>query len=175
MRRFKRHTRVFKIPVQLSQTRFLATSPNLYWLSVSLDTHFEPGCLKLVKIADSDCVKNVSKQMAIFLFEDVPLAEFMYFVFTRMPGESYRRRLGSLFLCLCGVFWTLINSLCWLFLCFERIFITCPLDLFILSQTHHPLARVLDHYLAFRSSVSTPDATLCPLWGKLSPEKGGQH
>ena len=100
----KTHTRVFKIPVQLSQTRFLATSPNLYWLSVSLDTHFEPGCLKLVKIADSDCVKNVSKQMAIFLFEDVPLVEFMYFVFTRMPGESYRRRLGSLFLCLCCVF-----------------------------------------------------------------------
>ena len=25
--------------------------------------------------------------------EDVPLVEFMYLVFTRMPGESYRRRL----------------------------------------------------------------------------------
>ena len=24
-------------------------------------------------------------------FEDVPLVEFMYLVFTRMPGESYRR------------------------------------------------------------------------------------
>ena len=23
--------------------------------------------------------------------EDVPLVEFMYLVFTRMPGESYRR------------------------------------------------------------------------------------
>ena len=35
----------------------------------------------------------------------------MYLVFTRMPGESYRRRLGSLLLCLCDVFRALINSL----------------------------------------------------------------
>ena len=35
----------------------------------------------------------------------------MYFVFTRMPGESYRRRLGSLLLCLCDVFRALITSL----------------------------------------------------------------
>ena len=46
--------------------------------------------------------------------EDVPLVEFMYLVFTRMPGESYRRRLRSLLLCLCYVFWALVNSLvCW--------------------------------------------------------------
>ena len=44
-------------------------------------------------------------------FEDVPLVEFMYIVFTRMPGESYRRRLRSLLLCLRDVFRTLINSL----------------------------------------------------------------
>ena len=36
--------------------------------------------------------------------EDVPLVEFMYLVFTRMPGESYRRRLRSLLLYLCYVF-----------------------------------------------------------------------
>ena len=30
------------------------------------------------------------------LFEDVPLVAFVYLVFTRMPGESYRGRLGSL-------------------------------------------------------------------------------
>ena len=30
--------------------------------------------------------------------EDVPLVEFMYLVFTRMPGESYRTRLRSLLL-----------------------------------------------------------------------------
>ena len=30
--------------------------------------------------------------------EDVPLAEFMHLVFTRLPGENYCRRLGSLLL-----------------------------------------------------------------------------
>ena len=44
-------------------------------------------------------------------FEDVPLVEFMYLLFTRMPGESYRRRLSSLLLYLCYVFRALINSL----------------------------------------------------------------
>ena len=44
-------------------------------------------------------------------FEDVPLVEFMYLVFTRMPGESYRRRLRSSLLYLCYVFLALINSL----------------------------------------------------------------
>ena len=36
--------------------------------------------------------------------EAVPLVELMYLVFTRMPGESYCTRLGSLLLCLCYVF-----------------------------------------------------------------------
>ena len=44
-------------------------------------------------------------------YEDVPLVEFMYLVFTRMPGESYLRRLRSLLSCLCDVFRALINSL----------------------------------------------------------------
>ena len=35
------------------------------------------------------------------LFEDVPVVEFMYLVFTCMPGESYCKRLGSLLSCLC--------------------------------------------------------------------------
>ena len=39
------------------------------------------------------------------------MVEFMYLVFTRMPGESYRRRLRSLSLNLCYVFRALINSL----------------------------------------------------------------
>ena len=34
--------------------------------------------------------------------EAVPLVEFMYLVFTSMPGESYRRRLRSLLLSLLG-------------------------------------------------------------------------
>ena len=41
----------------------------------------------------------------------VPLVEFMYLVFTRMPGESYRRRHRSLLLYLCYVFRALMNSL----------------------------------------------------------------
>ena len=43
--------------------------------------------------------------------EDIPLVEFMNIVFTRTPGESYHRRLGSLLLYLCYVFRALINSL----------------------------------------------------------------
>ena len=46
-----------------------------------------------------------------YFFEDVPLVEFMYLVFTRMPSESYGRRLRSLLLYLCGIFRALINSL----------------------------------------------------------------
>ena len=37
--------------------------------------------------------------------------EFMYLVFTCMPGKSYRRQLGSLLLYLCYRFQVLINSL----------------------------------------------------------------
>ena len=48
----------------------------------------------------------------IYKFEDLPLVEFMYLVFTRMPSEIYRRRLRSLVLYLCYVFRPLINSLC---------------------------------------------------------------
>ena len=39
----------------------------------------------------------------MIILEDVALAEFIYLEFTRMPGESYRRRLMSL-LYLCFVF-----------------------------------------------------------------------
>ena len=39
-----------------------------------------------------------------------PQVELMYLVFTGKPGESYRRRLRSLFY-LCYVFGALINSL----------------------------------------------------------------
>ena len=38
--------------------------------------------------------------------------EFMYLVFTRMPGESYRRQLRSLLLYLCYVFRALLTPLC---------------------------------------------------------------
>ena len=45
------------------------------------------------------------------LKKEVALAEFLCLVFTHMPGESYSRRLGSLLLCLCDVFRSVINSL----------------------------------------------------------------
>ena len=52
----------------------------------------------------------------------LPLVEFMYLVFTRMPGESYCRWFKSLLLYLCYMFWALISSLvCW--------FCTCALHL----------------------------------------------
>ena len=54
----------------------------------------------------------------VYISEDVPLVEFMYLVFTRMPGESYRRRLSSLLLYLCDVFQALINSLVFFYFIF---------------------------------------------------------
>ena len=53
----------------------------------------------------------VSNVPLMHLLEDVPLVEFMYLVFTRMPGESYCRRLRSSVLYLCYVFRALISSL----------------------------------------------------------------
>ena len=50
------------------------------------------------------------------MFEAVPLVEFMYLVFTHMPGEKYRRRLRSLLLYLCYVLRAQINSL----VCFDN-------------------------------------------------------
>ena len=64
----------------------------------------------------SKCARNVGYlcHWGASFFEDIPLVEFMYLVFTRMPGESYHRRLKSLLLYLCYVFRALINSLeCW--------------------------------------------------------------
>ena len=43
--------------------------------------------------------------------EEVPEVEFMYFAFTRTPGESYRRRLRSFLSCLCDVSRALVISL----------------------------------------------------------------
>ena len=49
--------------------------------------------------------------LTVSIIEDVPLVEFMYLVFTRLPGESYRRPLGSLLLCLCDAFFS-ANLVC---------------------------------------------------------------
>ena len=51
------------------------------------------------------CLKwRVYMPLGASILEDVPLVEFMYLVFTRMPGESYRRGRGSLLLYLCDGF-----------------------------------------------------------------------
>ena len=57
--------------------------------------------------------------------EDVPLVEFIYVVFTHMPGESYRRRLRSLLitpLCVdCArALWA---SFCFKFVSFMSVFV----------------------------------------------------
>ena len=72
----------------------------LWW---GLSTLYLLTCQVRVTVGDSFFFLNS--------WVDVLLVEFMYLVFTHMPGESYCRRLRSLLLCLCGVFQTLINSL----------------------------------------------------------------
>ena len=64
-------------------------------------------CFNLIAVA----VDSVDSRTVIQFSEDVLLVEFMYLVFTRMPGESYRRGLGFLLLCFCDVFRALINSI----------------------------------------------------------------
>ena len=59
----------------------------------------------------SACAESTRKD------EEVPLVEFIYLVFSCMPGESYRKQVRSL-LFLCYVFWAVINSLvCWFLTC----------------------------------------------------------
>ena len=72
----------------------------LWW---SLCTLYLLACQ--VRVTADRSLKKKKKKI------DVPLVEFMYHVFTRMPGESYRRRLRSLLWCLCDDFRALINSL----------------------------------------------------------------
>ena len=45
------------------------------------------------------------------VFFDVPLVEFIYLIFIRIPCKNDCRRLRSLLLCLCDIFHALINSL----------------------------------------------------------------
>ena len=80
-------------------------TPALRWTATRATLMFQQGVM--------DKVTRQCPQTTTFL-KDVPLVEFMYLVFTRLPGESYRRRLRSLLLYLSYVFRALINSLvCW--------------------------------------------------------------
>ena len=55
------------------------------------------------------CEKHVSISHLALLFEDVPVVEFMYLVFTCTPGEGCCRQLRSLLLCQC-----VTSFKCWL-------------------------------------------------------------
>ena len=58
-------------------------------------------------------IKRLLYNFTVLLnLEDVPQVEFMFLVFTGMPGESYRRQLRSLLLYSRYVFRALINFLC---------------------------------------------------------------
>ena len=57
----------------------------------------------------------------------------MYLVFTRIPGESYRRRFRSLLLYLCDVFRALINSLVY---CSLGLFVQCRQQSWQSLRTH---------------------------------------
>ena len=51
------------------------------WITLEIFAHFALCASEL------PCILILIKGR----FEDVPLTEFMHLVFTRMPGESYRR------------------------------------------------------------------------------------
>ena len=74
-------------------------------------------CFCVCYLASEWIVTNL-KHWGVSFFEDVPLVDFTYLEFTRIPGESYRRRLGSLLLYLFDVFRALINSLLYWFFYF---------------------------------------------------------
>ena len=92
---------------------------------ISLFPHLRPSLISLVISVDVKHLVYFPTLGALFflsfkhteectvggVLEDVHLVEIMYLVFTRMPGESYRRRLRSLLLYLCYVFRALISSL----------------------------------------------------------------
>ena len=86
-------------------------------IQIALIQHTEcTSLLQLLEIgfASSTALFKTGREknsLQIFFIEDVPLVEFMYLVFTGMPGESYCRRLRSLLLYLWYVFRALINSL----------------------------------------------------------------
>ena len=82
----------------------------------------------------------------------------MYLVFTHMPGESYRRLLRSLLLCLCDVVPVLIKSLvCWFFF-LRNSLQNCKPSLSIWSsQTQAPF-QSLEHFQSWCvfCTIATP-------------------
>ena len=59
---------------------------------------------------------RLDPQWLVFGLEDVSLVEFMYLVFTHMPGKSYGKQFRSLLLYSCDIFQVLTKSLHFLIL-----------------------------------------------------------
>ena len=94
---------LWKITVFLQKTEIEST-PSADSLTVSVQPR--------VQLHTSTFVRTLKiTNTGSYTTEEVLLVEFMYLAFTRMAGESYRRRLRSLVLYLCYIFRALINSL----------------------------------------------------------------
>ena len=80
------------------------------------------------------CPQLSGLKLFVTTIENAPLGEFMYPIFTRMLGKSYRRRLRSLLLYLCYVFRALINSLvCWFRSWQHHVYNLAPKDEYLLN------------------------------------------
>ena len=90
----------------------------------------------------------------------------MYLAFTRVPGESYRRRFRSLLLRLCDVFLALINSpVCWLITL--NFSLSC-LDFFFSSPPPPPPPTPI-HFLLLLSFLFVLFFGVLPLPSSLPP------
>ena len=103
----------------------------------------------------------------VFICENVPLVEFKYHVFTRLPGESDHRQLRSLFFCLCDVFRALINSLVCL-LCLWLLFVSNVLSLLLIPE------QINNNFFFFFFSIifRKQQRTLWPAAWQQSPTTG---
>ena len=92
----------------------MSPSPTEPGIDQNIQMHvspFEPGIDRNIAMHVSHAEPGIDQNIAMHATPLEPdLVEFTYLVFTRMSGESYRRRLRSVLLCLCDVFRALINS-----------------------------------------------------------------
>ena len=110
-------------------------------------------CILLAPVRCTDCKSENPP-------EEVPLVEFMYLVFTRMPCESYRKRFRSSLLYLCYIFRALtVNSLvCW----------------FISVNRGHVRRATVGHYSAQQTPSSRSDFTAWFMIFNARVEAGGR-
>ena len=92
----------------------MSPSPTEPWIDQNIQMHvspFEPGIDRNIAMHVSHAEPGIDQNIAMHATPLEPdLVEFTYLVFTRMSGESYRRRLRPLLLRLCEAFRALINS-----------------------------------------------------------------